>query len=227
MPKEERYRANFGEVSVQVFRDYSATGSPAEVKRFCDALLKSPPPGWTATSRHESFVSGTYYNFFRPSSAELPAATVALYVKDGSANTAEVVNIVPDKEHELGIDRYNAILDEFVRFADPVANAHGLTTEATSSNADITKWISGEAARRLRSFSSLANKSTGSGHPMDFERWTAFIIQVHRDKRRLGTDILGRYLVEVLGWDEKHAHDLVLEFEFGLALLEQYDNSGS
>jgi hypothetical protein len=79
----------------------------------------------------------------------------------------------------------------------------------------------------LRRFSRSANKSTGAAHPWTGARWYAFIIATHHTSKRLDTDQLVRWLVEVEHWSEDIAHELAIDYEFALGLLEQYDQSHS
>ena len=135
-----------------------------------------------------------------------------------------VSNIVPRNVSELGITKYNAILRDFVaRVAEPAASSNGFDIVLTSSHQSLDDWLDAEPATALRRFSRLANKSTGAAHPMDRERWYAFLIATHRTSKRLDTDQLVRWLVEVEHWSEDTAHELAIDYEFALGLLEQYD----
>ena len=99
----------------------------------------------------------------------------------------------------------------------------GFEIEVTSNRQSLDDWLSVEAAAALRRFSVLANKSTGSSHPSDRERWVAFLIKAHQDERSFNSDLLMRWLVEVEGWPEEVADKLASQYEFGLDLLDQYD----
>jgi len=135
-----------------------------------------------------------------------------------------VANIVPRNVGELGIAKYNAILRDFVtRVAEPSAQSGSFDIELTSPNQTLEDWLDTEPAVMLRRFSRLANKSTGAGHPKDKERWYAFLIATHSASKRLDSDQLARWLVEVEGWAEERAHELAIDYEFALGLLEQYD----
>ena len=139
-----------------------------------------------------------------------------------------VSNIVPRNVGELGITKYNAILRDFVaRIAEPAASTSGFNIELTSPQQSLDDWLDAEPAAALRRFSRLANKSTGAAHPMDRERWYAFLIATHHTSKRLDTDQLVRWLVEVEHWSEDKAHELAIDYEFALGLLEQYDHSCS
>ena len=139
-----------------------------------------------------------------------------------------VSNIVPRNVGELGITKYNAILRDFVaRIAEPAARASGFGVELTSHHQSLDDWLDAEPAAALRRFSRSANKSTGAAHPMDRARWYAFLIATHHTSKRLDTDQLVRWLIEVERWSEDTAHELAIDYEFALGLLEQYDHSRS
>lgn len=139
-----------------------------------------------------------------------------------------VSNIVPRNVGELGITKYNAILRDFVaRIAEPAARVSTFDIELTSPRESLDDWLDAEPATALRRFSRLANKSTSASHPMDRERWYAFLIATYRASKRLDTDQLVRWLVEVEHWSEDKAQELAIDYEFALGLLEQYDQSHS
>src|SRR5690606_15672910 len=119
-----------------------------------------------------------------------------------------------------------AALEDFsASVAQPAAAAAGFTVEMTAAEQGLDNWLPTEAAEALRSFSSHANKATGSSHPQDRERWFAFLLAVHRSRAERDTGFLVRWLTEVEGWSDDEAHTLAIEYEFGLALLDEYDRS--
>lgn len=137
-----------------------------------------------------------------------------------------VSNIVPRNVGELGITRYNAILRNFVAaIAQPASQAGRFAIEQTSSRQTLDDWLDREPADALRSFSKLANKSTGTAHPMDRARWYAFLIAAHHAAKRPDSSQLVRWLDEVEGWSEDKAQELAIDYEFALGLLEQYDQT--
>lgn len=79
--------------------------------------------------------------------------------------------------------------------------------------------ISDEAIRLLALFSLAANKSTGTGHQADQDRFYDFIIQTVRDEKGLLTKELREWLMSD-GWDEESAQELGQEYENGLFLLK-------
>ena len=87
----------------------------------------------------------------------------------------------------------------------------------------LEDWLTAEQATALRHFSRAANKATGAAHPRDRERWYAFLIAVHCNPKRLDTEHLVQWFVEVDGWSEERAHELASDYDFALGLLAQYD----
>jgi hypothetical protein len=143
---------------------------------------------------------------------------------DPSAGLLYVSNIVPTDLRELTYDQYNLILSEFHdRFAKPVGDSMGIRVELSRAEQTLEDWISPEIANLLKLFSHAANKSTGSSHPMDRERWFDFLIAMHRAHERLDTGLLERWLVEEEKWPEDIAIDLICEFEFSEGLLGRFD----
>jgi hypothetical protein len=135
-----------------------------------------------------------------------------------------VSNIVPNETQRLTYDQYNSILREFFdRFAKPSADAIGIRIDLSSSEQTLEDWLSPELAGLLKSFSRAANKSTGSSHPMDQQRWFDFLIAIHRAHAHLDTGLLERWLVEEENWPGEAAFDLICEFEFAEGLLKRFD----
>lgn len=133
-------------------------------------------------------------------------------------------NIVPLQAGELGYGKYNAILRDFEkRIAAPAARKADFEVKTTAARQSIDDWVPSKVADALRRFSAWANKSTGSAHPADRKRWLEFLVEAHAANAELGSDDLVRWLAEVEGWDDDHAYELAIQYEFGLELLSEYD----
>lgn len=201
---------------------------PKAVDAFADALPTALPAGWSYSDTMKDGMLGKNtraVRLIRERTAGVPRALLALVVQPGKATVGNIVPADDDDpaDRELGHDRYNFILEEFATFALPLADAHHVQHTLTKAHADLGAWLSPQGITLLESFSNLANKSTGSGHPLDAERWYTFIIQTHREGSSLDVSTLGRYLVERLGWGDDQAHKLMLEYEFARELLVAYD----
>ena len=91
---------------------------------------------------------------------------------------------------------------------------------------------------KLKAFCNGANKSTGSSHPCDQERWFDFICQTVDDGMMFDYSTLADFLQDesywgkkdpgflgVMGsfaWDEEHAYQLAAEYENACILLQYY-----
>jgi hypothetical protein len=166
--------------------------------------------------------SGVGFVFARQAD-KLPAASVFVLVNEREGS---VSNIVPKEMGKLSFDQYNSILADFVdQGLKVVAPKLNLVLTVTKANRPITDWISEAAAKKLQSFSNLANKSTGASHPSDNARWLGFIIQAFREKATLDAGTLRRWLIEVERWPEEQADDLAAQYDFSRDLLDHYTKS--
>jgi hypothetical protein len=160
------------------------------------------------------------YAVFERAGDHVPSAGLFL-IKN--AGRLELANIVPRSTHSLDVDEYNFIAEEFATAARPIAQHLNLGFSEEGPYSDITRWLSTRAASALKSFSKLANKSTGTGHPLDFKRWAQFVVYSHKDGQTIPTDLLQQYLVHEELWEEDKAYDLALKYEYGLNILKQND----
>lgn len=145
-----------------------------------------------------------------------PAALFLFPKKDDVWN---VSNIVPTKESELGPKKYNLVLENFLaNVVTPAIAGTSATVEVSSDEISIGSVAGTEVERALVSFSNLANKSTGSSHPSDRERWFEFLILASEAEPSPDTELVINTLIE-LGWSEEKAYDLGLRYEFANGLL--------
>lgn len=213
--------------SLEVFQDLMLVGPDADKSRLRTALISHAKGPWKhARDREDQLVrmgdADSVIAFERSEGEGIDAVGLVLWAKQGGF---EISNIVPLKVRELGPRRYNAALQDFEgSVARPAAEEVGFAVKTTPAQQGISDWLPPDAAQALRRFSTAANKTTGSAHPLDRQRWFAFLILAHREGN-LDTDRLMRWLVEVENWPEDVAHDLVIEYDFGLALLDEYDRS--
>jgi hypothetical protein len=148
-----------------------------------------------------------------------PIAAAALFIFPKRGETWWVSNIVPTEVTEISYDQYNAALEDFYeRIVRPAINGTAIEAELTSGEISVGS-VAGEAVESaLARFSNLANKSTGSSHPLDKKRWFEFLVLANEAKSDLHADLVIRALTE-LGWSTERAFELGLEFEFAEDLL--------
>jgi hypothetical protein len=135
----------------------------------------------------------------------------------------EVFNIIPVETRSLEFKEYNFILNKFYKlFIVGLASQFDATVTLTKSEKLIIDTIGNEAFQSLKSFTNLANKSTGNSNPYDFERWCEFVFIIFRKNIELSSTELEVWLIEN-GWGEEMASKLALDFEYSISLLEKYE----
>lgn len=209
--------------SIEVFQDLFLTALDGGRQELRDVLGQHAKTPWSCSEEHQLPLGEDMLTFEREGGDDIHASALTLWERtDGFT----VANIVPKEISELGVRGYNDVLNDFVsRVVVPAANESMFSFNLGKREQCITDWTSQEAARALSRFSGTANKSTGSSHPSDQQRWFEFLFAAHRANGELDTYTLGRWLVEVDQWPAEVARDLTLEFEFGMALLKDYDRN--
>lgn len=151
-------------------------------------------------------------------------AGLSLFQKEG--DIWNVPNIVPLEVGQLSIDQYNQILsDFFAGIVQPAIRDTPATSELTEDNISVKDVAGEELDTLLKRFSSVANKSTGSAHPMDRKRWFDFILKAYKTGSRVDTGLLVGTLLEQ-GWPVDAAHELAEEYELAMDLLEyEYESA--
>jgi len=214
-------------MEVQRYVDIEIRGPRNVLKQFPNAVEEHLDHGWSrdheAEKRGKTLSGEPIYAFTCTEREERPAANLVLTFREDE-NFIYVPNIVPKEYGDLSYGEYNSIAKDFYdRFAEPVANELGLDSHITSGSEPITAYASEDTLQKLRRFSVTANKTTGSSHPNDRQRWLDFLTAAHVEDARLNPDVLTRWLLSEGGWPEEQAHKLASEYSFGRELLEAYD----
>jgi len=152
-------------------------------------------------------------------SPEHPAA--ALWLQARAPEEWYVSNIVPLGRNALSDAEYNQILGEFEStLLEPLTQGSAVHSEILPARTRLEHYLSPEARRLLRAFSSAANRT--HLQPEDRSRWQAFVLQAHREDARLDSCTLGEWLREE-GWPEEQRGKLTRDYEDTRALLARYD----
>lgn len=210
---------------MKVFRELKIQGDPDQLTALGEAIAATSADGWTrdigaedSMKRLTRPVGHEAYAFMCLRLGHRPAATVFLIRKE--SDTFSVPNIIPHDQHQLSFDEYNTILEEFARtFVEPLASRFGAEVHISESEADLERWLSEETAEKLRHFSRVANKWSGSRHPADRNRWFEFLTAAHQEQAAFPADLLVRWLHEIGGWSPETANELAGEYEFARGLL--------
>lgn len=208
------------------FRDLHIFVPAANTEALASLIDAALPAGWSRAIdaeksspnlKDQEFI---YYQCEKSGSRE--AALLAIYRKD--PETLYVSNIVPRELRELSFQQYNHILLDFRdTILSKLKPPFPFSYELSTNELRLEELMSDHTFKSLKSFSTLANKSTGSAHPMDQERWFDFLINLHYDRHQCDAHVLKRWLVGSEGWAEDKASDLAIEFEFGIGLLKRLD----
>lgn len=205
---------------MKTFKDVYIKVDNESIANFINSVTDALEMPWQRAYENEEsskFLGEVAYCFKRDRDSKYPAAGLSIFNKNG--NTWYVPNVVPLESGQLSYDEYNEIITDFFnKFLAPVAKVQQVDVEISSGELQEEDIVGLEAAILLKTFSSCANKSTGSSHPRDRERWLAFIVEVSKSNISVDTGDLRR-LLEQQGWSEDFATDLIIEFEFGRDLI--------
>lgn len=219
---------NAKNASIEIFQDLVLTCSDEHRVELYEALGKHAKTPWRhAKEREKSLMKDPPYVpdvivFEREYGDNIAASGLVFWAESYGY---KVGNIVPLQGDDLGISGYNDVLNDFInQVVTPALKDLNFEMNITPKKQSITAWISQEAADALHRFSACANKSTGSSHPSDERRWFEFLFAAHKAEGVLDVYLLERWLIEVEEWTPEMANKLVREYEFGMALLKQYDD---
>ena len=214
---------------MEIFKDLEIEGGPESLKKCMEIIGKSLKGDWARDNKKEENylkdmggITNTKELFCVscPKGERYPAATIWLFRDDGCI---EVGNIVPTTVGQITAEEYNHIVDDFYnKFVKDAVDFTGVSLVVRGGKVDAGKLFGPSVAQALKFFSVAANKSTGSSHPCDMERWLDFIILTHLNDKKISTTHLRDWLIGE-GWSDEVASDLISEYEFAKYLLRAYD----
>ena len=207
---------------MKTYRDVQIKGDRGALGALRERLLNASP--WR--TRLDLLSKGALHGLeeaipFEYRGSAAPPALVWLVFEE---DQARVTNIVPVAAGQLTHDQYNGIAAAFAaEVAQPLIGELDLKVALGPETYTLEDVAPREVVVALQRFSGGANKSTGTAHPMDAERWYEFLIAAHASNCELNTDHLKRWLIEEEGWEEEMAWELAVEYERGRSLLAKYD----
>lgn len=224
------------------FRELYFTGTEENLKKFADEIKQRTFSDWKVVNPSKQLGD---YLMFDYVGKKLEPARVSIHLGDSlSGGKIQVGNIIPLEKSKLSIDEYNAILMEFYNdVIFPYKNSYNRYIDIsgpTNDTFDPLSVISKEALQKLKLFCNAANKSTGSSHPCDQERWFEFICQTVDDEKMMDYTTLAKFLsdenywgfkeegfIGVIGgfaWDEETSYELASEYESLCQIVMYYKN---
>ena len=195
-------------------------------EKFGDLAEASATGGWARDrSKDEEMKrtggSGAWFTFALSAHKTLPSAFLFITQKE-SSDRLYIPNIFSLARDRLTYDEYNQILKSFAdSVLVPLRDRKVINFNLSGTDIDLSTLLPMEVFDRLRKFSALANKKTGSSHPLDHDRWMDFLIASDEAEVKLDPNTLARWLVEVEGWGREQASRLAEEYEFGRDLLQR------
>lgn len=136
-----------------------------------------------------------------------------------------VSNITPNKSGQLTYNQYNSIANKFYEEVIKAQDVKNITPYLSKDYMTIEDLAGLETSGKLKNWINSANPATLNTNPHDFKRWCDFIFTAHLNKSKLTASQLERYLIEdEQFYDEEIVSKIVLEYEYSLDLLNEYDN---
>ena len=228
---------------MHVYKELSFVGNKPELDKLARDIYNIFPTDWVKPKSNQMFEDYILADYI---GEQAPPAEVSIYYGKDTwrQGYVKVCNIVPLQKNQLTIDEYNQLLDLFY---NDIAKVYGETHKdikivgPSSDQFDPLDYISEEALKKLTLFCNAANKSTGSSHPCDEERWFDFVCQTVDDGRIFDYDTLFKFLQDdeywgkkgkefsgVIGgfaWDEVNAEELASEYDNYVRILQYYKNT--
>lgn len=224
---------------MKTYRELYFRGTSNQLSEFVVQIEKFVVGNWRLEKKSERWKD---YLFFDYIGEDADKSRVSIYIGDLNAKEEiNVGNIIPLEKNELNIDEYNAVLLKFYEEVIKPYKEQGTELHISQPSDDIfdpTIIISEEALEKLKLFCLAANKSTGSSHPYDQERWFDFICQTVDDGKMFDSSTLANFLqdevywgkkpdsfIGVMGsfaWNEEHAYELATEYENLCEILNYY-----
>ncbi|MBU2986813.1 hypothetical protein KO528_15720 [Saccharophagus degradans] len=209
---------------MKTFKDVFIRVGDAGIVDYIENVTNELKKPWTRAYINEEsskYLGEVAFCFQREGDSTLPTAGLSIFQKDG--NSWYIPNVVPIEAGQLSYEEYNEIITDFYESClMPVSAQHGIAVEISTGELKDEEIVGETPAKLLKAFSNCANKSTGSAHPSDRNRWLEFIVAACTSKNDIDTGDLKR-LLQQQGWSEEFSLDLVIEFEFGRDLIKHME----
>lgn len=227
---------------MKTYRELYFRGNEEQLKSFVDDFKEYSKGNWKTEKTSEQWNDYLFIDYL---GNDVEKARVSIFTRDTfSTGVLKVGNIIPLQKNELSIEEYNDVLMKFYNEVIKPYKEKGTELDIPQPSDDIfdpLTVVTDTALKKLRSFCFGANKSTGSSHPSDRERWFDFICQTVDDNSMFDYSTLSEFLqdesywgkkdanfIGVMGnfaWDREKAEELAFEYENACEILQYYKKS--
>jgi len=221
---------------MKVFRDLKIEGSPDKLQqvlqKVIEAIAHNLDGSWCRNEEAEAEINSvpkydSKLYCFSCSESEKRRESNLWLSHAFEENRLSVSNIIPKKIRELSYDEYNYILEEFSdRFLIPATKNLEVEVTLTEAEIDLKKLIKPETVELLHKFSEEGDRFEKRYIPLNKKGWYIFLVEAHKNRAQLNTEILERWLEEEERWPEDIASNLVEEYQFARNLLDCYEKYG-
>lgn len=217
---------------MKIYKELYIYGNRQVLDQFQTQIYKNMSADWVKPQADELLKDYILIDYV---GRDLEPSRIAIYYNadELKEDYIRVVNIIPLKKSLLSIEEYNRVLDKFYcDIVEPYGAMHSeiVIEKPTTDEFEPQKYISDVALQKLKKFCNAANKTTGSSHPCDEERWYDFICQTVVDNKVFDYDTLYNFLIDKEYWGEKES-DIIAAIghyawdeEQAMKLASEYDN---
>lgn len=213
---------------MKVFQKYTITGEENQLQHLLADLkenLKKPfsiDRGLTKEYAECMFVDTDMVACFKTKFTRLFESSVYMSI---NKQALSVVNIISPAMSNLGIERYNGVLLEFVKSLRETISVqnYDVTEVLTSAEYKMAKHMSDEAYEALSSWVELCPKNAPFSHELDEKLWFEFLYKLNESKEQPSESTFERWLREDKEWPlgfEEELDEVIDKYSYSLRLFE-------
>ena len=197
---------------MEIFREFTINDNDKNITKALQAFVQAYPNKWHYVEPPKE-MKGKFIIYKYKKSHNLTLKIFLIKTEYG----IRIANILPEERNSITKKEYNEAVMDF--YNDLVKIAPQYENKVTTNQFDPLQIMSKEALEKLRGFYILANKSTGSSHPDDEQRWFAFICQTVDDGRIINDE---QEFLEFLQ-DKDYWGEDVFDEDVAFELLHEYN----
>ena len=160
---------------MEIYRNLEINDSQINIDKALKNFVHAYPNKWHIERTKQ--LGSNYIVYRYKKNRDLTLRIYLLRNDDG----IKIANILPNERNSISKQEYNEAVMDF--YNDLIQYSPNYKDCVTTNIFDPLQLMSQKALEKLRDFYLCANKSTGSSHPYDEQRWFAFICQTVEDRR--------------------------------------------